>query len=155
MPLHRLVRHAQVAEDGLVEAVLAEQKKLLDKIERLRAENASLLTNWVQSLEEGNFGRSKLVEAQAREAKLRAALNNIAWLRHPSERSSILVEKLERFALDALALPHDDSALKECLAQERERYEGWRDAVAFYVHDHCVDGETHAEIIRMMGESCS
>lgn len=67
--------------------------------------------------------RAQLIESQAREAKLREALNNVAWLRHPSVRSSTLVEKLERTALDALALPHDDSALKERLKAEG----GWND----------------------------
>lgn len=50
------------------------------------------------------------------------------------------------------ALPHDDSALRERLKAERERFVGWRDAVAFYVADHCVDGEMHADIIRAMGD---
>ncbi len=37
--------------------------------------------------------------------RLRGALDKIAWLRHPSEKCSAHVEKLEKIALAALAAP--------------------------------------------------
>lgn len=92
-----------------------------DEIERLRTDvqHLQMALADTEALELGTAER--LTASQAREAKLREALNNVAWLRHPSVRSSTLVEKLERIALDALALPNNDLVLRERLRQERER----------------------------------
>lgn len=86
-----------------------------DEIERLRAENTRLLQNWTQAIEEVAYARKQLEAAQAREAKLRDALTVYATFDGYGSESECAL------AREALALPRDDSALRERLKAGRER----------------------------------
>lgn len=102
-------------------------------IERLRAENARLLQNWTQAIEEGAYARKQLLAAQAREGVLREAL-----ILH-SEQYPYMVKG---YTLDAINLPHD-TALRELLKAERERIAAW-------VEREAINGEVIADAIRAM-----
>ena len=106
-----------------------------EALEKLRADLAAMTKERdeaitaAQSLSEGQpFDKvlaasivkrsmDQLAAVQAREANLRKALDNI----HLNAINSKHSKAYSALAQQALALPADDSALREALAQERER----------------------------------
>lgn len=80
--------------------------KAADEIERLEKENESLKASvyWLYELEK------ELYECQAREAKLREALDRLARLGNGPHYGNSVGNDI---AKEALALPQDDTALKE------------------------------------------
>lgn len=63
----------------------------------------------------------ELVASQAREAKLQSALMEISYGKFPKDAGEYADDAMCRFAREALALPTDDTALQQRLAQERIR----------------------------------
>ncbi len=85
--------------------------KAADSIEELRKQHAAGAEMLDRLHQRADRLQEKLAASQAREAKLREALEHI----HPDN-----IHDMER-RRKALALPTDDSALQERLKQERER----------------------------------
>ncbi len=100
----RLIQDAWKARDGEIEALRQELAAIAKENERLQG-----VCHDYRTTQETMVG--KLVASQAREAKLREALEHI----HPDN-----IHDMER-RRKALAISADDSALQERLKQERER----------------------------------
>lgn len=133
MTAHKL----SLADEAVITAMTAKQAELETEIEYLRNELASMRTGPHSDLLKENRNlrhelavlvhgidaeserlREQLTASQAREAKLREALEvHARW-------GSGQGPKIEA-AIEALALPHDDTALKEYGKREYER--GWDD----------------------------
>lgn len=64
---------------------------------------------------------ARIADAQAREEKLRAALVEIRDGKFPKDGDEYADDSMRMFALAAIALPTDTSALDTRLAEERER----------------------------------
>lgn len=110
----------------------------ISEIERLREELAKL--HEAVDLQLHTDYRSKelktqLAAAHERETRLREALAE--FLRNPGG------DYTEEIAEKALALPHDDTALRERLKTERER-------IAEYVDRNLMSAREYAEAIRNM-----
>ena len=97
---------------------LKDCRKTTDMLERLARER----DHWQERAEARLLGNHELVRkitsAQAREAKLRKVLHSIGLCEFNSMSSR---QEMGTLAREAFALPTDDSALREALAQERER----------------------------------
>lgn len=87
---------------------------------QLQSEKASHEGWQQQALEDEAALRRELAESQARERELRVALDVIALNRSPG-KAWMFAEEIETMALQAVAMPYDDTALKALLAKERKR----------------------------------
>lgn len=148
----------------------------IDEIKRLRTELDTARKIGIDALNANTVLRAEIAESQAREAKLRDALmDGVAHLaaavsayekfvgradrrghRDPffSTRFSDFTKAEER-TRETLALPHDDTALKERLAKERERCALVADVTVCDTHLPTgvrVFGSRAADAIRNLGD---
>lgn len=145
---HRAFRNITAAGDTLLEIERQRVRDALENSARLieeRNEWRSIATDNLSALQTAT---ARIAAAQAREAKLRAALVEIRDGKFPKDGDEYADDSMRMFALAALAIPSDTSALDARLAAERERCVKACEAVevhdvghpgtAFKIQDLCI-----------------
>lgn len=140
---------------------------MTDIVERIREmvadpSDPDLLCTMAEAADEIERLQRKVVNRNARALEGDKAVAVREFLLNQIEASQAREEKLrwyiqgyctESWGAEALAIPHDDSALKERLAKERERCAKYfEDRAERYLQDYRADLLGHAEAIRNLGD---
>ncbi len=107
--------------------IAAEQDQYTDTIEALRRELADYKKSFKVELDANGRVHKQLAASQAREQQLREALSQAAAFR------KAMYEDVPAYMSEALALPHDDTCLRQAKAKvlrdAAKQLNGWPDGV--------------------------